>query len=89
MLTESDETAEEPRSHARKVILNIVRRGWAGVNVIHTFDWKVKIVKPKKTPKVINLQNNVNDLQSIVGKVRRTKLVRQAYYRSKRIISRG
>ena len=61
MLTETDETDDEPRSHARKFILNIVRRRWVRVNFRHTFDWKVKTIMPVKMILVVILQNNVND----------------------------
>ena len=36
--TESDESAEEPRPHAGKVILGVVRRMWARFRVRHTLD---------------------------------------------------
>ena len=61
MLTETDETDDEPRSNARKVILNIVRRRLVRVNFRHTFDWEVKAIKPMKMSLVVILQNNVND----------------------------
>ena len=58
-LTESDEAAEQPGSHTRKVILDGVRRGWGWCSLLHTLDWKVKTVSPRKTPKVINLLDDV------------------------------
>jgi len=69
MPTESDKTAEEPRTHAGKIILEIVRTRWAGFCVLHTLDWKVKAVKPKKTPKVINLHDYIKALLWRVGGV--------------------
>ena len=38
MRTESDEAAEEPRPHARKVILDSVRKKWVRFLVSHTLD---------------------------------------------------
>ena len=67
MPTECYETAEEPWTHAGKVILDIVRTGGIGLRILHTLDWKVKAVKPKKTPNVINLHGYVKTLPWRVG----------------------
>ena len=36
--TESDKSTKEPRTHAGKVILDIVRMEWIGLHVRHTLD---------------------------------------------------
>ena len=76
--TESDEAAEEPGPQTGKVILNAVRRACGRFGVQHTLDWKVKAVKPTKTPKVINLRNDVRVLP-LTEELSRTKLVGQPY----------